>query len=96
VNPPPADVPYHRVVGKDIIGDKKNRPNLGSPQAFDYSVQNGLTQQVEHGCGHAEKGWHRLRKTIQRGRRAYIIADTSTKYQNRAYLHWISTPVYQL
>jgi hypothetical protein len=65
VNSPPAQVPYHNVAGKDVVGDKKNRSHSGFPQVFDDPVQNGLTQQVEHDRGHAKKRRDRARKTVR-------------------------------
>jgi hypothetical protein len=66
------------MASKDIVGDKKNRANPGSPQVFYDPVQNGLTQQVKHGRGRAEKRRHRLREVFPCRRLACLIADTST------------------
>jgi hypothetical protein len=65
------------MVCKSIIGDKKNRSNPESLEVFDDPVQNGLTKQIKHGCGHAEKRGHRPRETFCCGRlQAYVFAGT--------------------
>jgi hypothetical protein len=64
------------MVCKSIIDDKKNRSNPGSLQAFDGPTQNGLSKQIEHGGGRAEKGGHRPWEIFPCERlQVYIIAD---------------------
>jgi hypothetical protein len=72
-----ADAAHYGMACQSVIDNKKNRSNPDPLQAFGDPVQNGLTKQIEHGCGGAEKSGHRPREIFHcRRLRAYVFTDT--------------------